>query len=70
MARVTIKSGFIAPDGREEELSDYFCDWPDCPNVATHVLGCIREFGLSAVVCDLHAIVAAGGPMTSTDGMA
>lgn len=69
MPRVTIKSGIVAPDGREEELSDYFCDWPDCPNVATHVLGCIREFGLSAIVCDHHATVGAGGPTKGTDGM-
>ena len=55
MPRVTIKSGTTAPDGREEELSEYICDWPDCPNVATQVLGCIREFGLSAAVCDDHA---------------
>ena len=70
MPRVTIKSGFFAPDGREEELSDYLCDWPDCPNIATHVLGCIREFGLSAVVCDHHATVSAGGPANGTNGMA
>jgi len=70
MPRVTIKSGIITPDGREEELSDYFCDGPDCPNVATHVLGCVREFGLSAVVCDHHASRVAGGATKGTDGMA
>jgi hypothetical protein len=64
MPRVTIKSGIAAPDGREEELSEYLCDWPDCPNIATQVLGCIREFGLSAVVCDHHA---AGGADRSTE---
>ena len=53
MPRVTLKAG-PAPDGREEELSEYLCDWPDCPNIATHVLGCVRGSGLSAVVCDLH----------------
>jgi hypothetical protein len=53
--RVIIKTGVVAEDGREVELAEYVCDTPDCPNVATHVLGCIREFGLSHVVCDEHA---------------
>jgi hypothetical protein len=55
MPRVTMKTGFLAPDGSEEVLTEHICDWPDCPNVATQVLGCVREFGLSAVVCDQHA---------------
>jgi hypothetical protein len=55
MPRVAIKTGFVAPNGTEEELTEYLCDWPQCPNVATQVLGCIRESGLSAVVCDEHA---------------
>jgi hypothetical protein len=70
MPRVTLKTGIAAPDGREEELSEYLCDWPDCPNIATHVLGCIREFGLSAVVCDHHAAGSAGRSSGGTDGMA
>jgi len=70
MPRVTIKSGLFAPDGREEELIDYLCDWPDCPNIATHVLGCIREFGLSAVVCDHHVTGGVGRPAKGSDGMA
>ena len=55
MPRVTIKTGFLAPDGSEEVLSEHLCDWPDCPNVATHVVGCVRELALSAAVCDQHA---------------
>ena len=55
MPRVTIKTGIVAPDGREAELSEYLCDWPDCPNVATQVLGCIKELALAAVMCDEHA---------------
>ena len=54
MPRVTLKVG-LEPDGREDELSEYLCDWPDCPNIATQVLGCVRDSGLSAAVCDLHA---------------
>jgi hypothetical protein len=52
---VTIKTGIAGPDGREEALSEYFCDWPDCPNVAEHVLGCVKELGLSVAVCEQHA---------------
>ena len=69
MPRVTIKTGIAAPDGREEELSEYLCDWPDCPNIATHVLGCVREFGLSAVVCDTHATGSASRLAEGTTGM-
>ena len=48
---MTIKTGIAGPDGREEELSEYLSDWPGCPNVAEHVLGCVKELGLSVVVC-------------------
>jgi hypothetical protein len=56
MSRVTIKTGLIGPDGREEELTEYMCDYPDCPNIATSVLGCIRDIRLMAAVCELHAV--------------
>ena len=55
MPRVTIKTGFWMPDGREEELTEYFCDAPDCPNIATHVVACIKELGVSVVTCEEHA---------------
>ena len=55
MPRVTIKTGFVGAGGLEEELSEYLCDVPDCPNTATHVLGCIKELGACAVVCEAHA---------------
>jgi hypothetical protein len=58
MPQVTIKTGIAGPDGREEELSEYLCDWPGCPNIAAHVLGCVKELGLSVAVCEQH--VAAG----------
>ena len=44
-----------ADDRREEELSEYLCDSPGCPNVAMHVLGYVKEIGLRAAVCDEHA---------------
>jgi hypothetical protein len=55
MPQVIIKTGFTAPDGHEEKLTEYFCDWPDCPNVATHVLGCAKGMGAFAAVCKEHA---------------
>jgi hypothetical protein len=55
MPQVTIKTGIVGPDGREEELSEYLCDWPGCPNIAVRVLGCVKELGLSVVVCEQHA---------------
>ena len=55
MPRVTLKTGFIGNDGREEELTEYLCDTPGCPNVATHPVGCIRELGLCLITCDEHA---------------
>jgi hypothetical protein len=41
MPFVTIKTGFESAEGQEEVLTEYFCDWPGCPNVAVHPLGCI-----------------------------
>jgi hypothetical protein len=55
MPQVTIKTGITGPDGREEELSEYLCDWPGCPNIAAYVLGCVKELGLAVVVCPQHA---------------
>ena len=56
MPQVTIRTGSFAPDGREEALIEYVCDWPDCPNIATEVVGCAREVGLSTVMCNAHAV--------------
>ena len=52
MPRVNIKLDH--PDGTTEIISEYLCDWPDCPNVAEHALGVVRSIGLSAAVCDEH----------------
>lgn len=54
MPWVTIKTGLITPDGREEKLTEYLCDYPGCPNVATQMLGCLAELRLSASVCEEH----------------
>jgi len=55
MPRIVIKTGLKAPDGREEALTGYFCDYPNCPNLATRLLGCLVELRLMAAVCDVHA---------------
>jgi hypothetical protein len=54
MPRVIIKSGEKTADGREEALTEYFCDWPGCPNIAEHSLGVIRELRVVACVCHEH----------------
>ena len=46
-------------NGQEETISEYVCDWPDCSNVAVHVLGVIRELRASSVVCEEHAAMIA-----------
>jgi hypothetical protein len=56
MPLVTLKSGLPGPDGSEETLTQYLCDWPGCPNEAVHVLGCVAELRLMAVVCDEHRV--------------
>jgi hypothetical protein len=63
MPVVTIRTGFRLPDGKEETLTQYMCDWPGCPNVAVHVLGCIRELRAMVVVCAEHT-----PPQRRTDG--
>jgi hypothetical protein len=55
MPIVTVKSGIPGPDGHEEQISEYFCDSRDCPNIATRVLGCVKELRLRVVVCEEHA---------------
>ena len=55
MSKVTIKTGLTGPDGREEELSEYLCDYPSCPNFATRIIGCLVELRLMAAVCEMHA---------------
>jgi hypothetical protein len=55
MPQVTIKIAFDAPNHDPEVLSEYLCDWPGCANVAVHVLGCVKEIGAVAAVCDEHA---------------
>lgn len=55
MGRATIKTGFTGQDGREEEITEYFCDYPNCPNFATRIVGGLVELRLMAAVCEMHA---------------
>ena len=55
MPRVTIRTGFVGPDGREEVLSAFLCDAPGCSNIATEVVGVAKEIALVTVVCREHA---------------
>jgi hypothetical protein len=60
MPRVTLRAE--TADGKEDTLTEYICDWPDCPNVAEHVLGVVRELRAFAVVCTPHARLMAERP--------
>ena len=52
--RIIIRTGFTDSEGREEQLSEYLCDAPSCPNIASQVHGSARELGLFTAVCDQH----------------
>jgi hypothetical protein len=56
MPLVNIK---FAVDGRDETLSEFMCDWPNCPHVAVHVVGVVRELRLVAALCAEHAAIVA-----------
>ncbi len=52
MPQVTIRTTI---NGQEETMSEYLCDWSDCPNVAVEVLGVVRSLRMRAAVCAEHA---------------
>jgi hypothetical protein len=54
MPRVTLRAPASA-DGKEETVSEYICDSPDCPNIAVHVVGVVRELRTFVAVCAYHA---------------
>jgi hypothetical protein len=53
--RITLRIGPADGTGNDETLTEYICDWTDCPNLATEVLGVVRELGIATVVCEHHA---------------
>ena len=52
MPQVTLRT---TVNGREESISEFICDWKDCPNVAVEVVGVIRELRAAAMMCKEHA---------------
>ena len=53
MPQITIRTDI---DGRAEEtISEYICDWPDCPRVAVHVVGVVAALRVRAAMCAEHA---------------
>jgi hypothetical protein len=54
MPRVTLRVPESA-DGKEDTVSEYICDSPDCPNVAVHVVGVVRELRTVVALCAYHA---------------
>lgn len=65
MPRVTVQTTI---DGREESLSEYLCDWGDCPNVAVEVLGVVRELRIYAAICAEHAVLLANRRRQNSEG--
>jgi len=55
MRSVTIRTGQVGSDGQEESITEYLCDSPDCPNIATHIVACVKDIGLSIALCEEHA---------------
>ncbi len=55
MPHVIINTGIVGRDGHEEKLTEYICDWPGCPAVATEVVGYVKELGMCSAVCEEHA---------------
>jgi len=58
MPRVTLRAPESA-DGKEDTVSEYICDSPDCPNIAVHVVGVVRELRTVVAVCAYHALMLA-----------
>jgi hypothetical protein len=55
MPSVTVRT--VGTDGKQETLTEYICDWPDCPNVAEHVIGVVRELHAMSMVCTEHKAI-------------
>jgi hypothetical protein len=54
MPRVTLRAD-SSVDGKEDTVSEYICDWPDCPHVAVDVVGVVRELRAFVAMCADHA---------------
>ena len=65
MPVVTIRTGITDADCDEEAISEYRCDWPDCPNTAVHAVGVVRELNAALAVCSEHAAHLRAAPSDS-----
>lgn len=52
MPRVTLR---LTVDGVDESISEYICDFPDCPEPAIYVLDGVARFNMRAGLCAEHA---------------
>ena len=55
MPWMAIRTDDLGADGQEVVLTEYLCDWPDCANIADHVVGVVRELRRAFDVCREHA---------------
>lgn len=55
MPNISVGSGVVGTDGQEERITEYLCDSPNCPNIATHMVGCVTEIRFCIALCDEHA---------------
>lgn len=53
MPNVVLKT--VGDDGQEEQIVEYLCDWPECVNTATQVIGLVVELRAAVVACPEHA---------------
>jgi hypothetical protein len=49
-------------NGREEAISEYICDWPNCPQPGLYVFAVMPALRLRAVMCADHAARIANHP--------
>lgn len=55
MPIVKIRTDVAAAQGGEHILTEYLCDWPDCPSPAEDVFGVVKELGVTLAYCKAHA---------------
>lgn len=65
-ARVTIKTGVVNADGCEEELIEFVCDFPGCPNIVSHVLARV-PISDSSPWCAPNISLPEGGSLVKID---
>jgi hypothetical protein len=54
MPRITLRAA-ESSGGGEDAITEYICDWPDCPHVAEHLLGVVAALRVKVALCAEHA---------------